>query len=173
MPVIPPKKFISFSAVRPREQTQSLQFTDKSSKPLSVQFKNAASTRNISIPQNSRFEKYLNVLDDYGANINTRIMATQEVAQLLLSLNTIDDLTPWLKTLQNALRYESAIPDPAADQTKGRDALFELYVAGRMKSIGIQITQGEPDIICNKQGFLFSIADKRIKSKNKLLSRVK
>lgn len=173
MPIFPLERFSSFSPMGVREHTLLAQCSDKESHSLANKFREVLNKRGVELPLHSRFNAYLNTVDDHSADKNLRIIATQEISQLLLALIFLEDITEWNRTILDAIRYESTIPDPKANQTKARDALFELYVAGRMQSIGISTLHGEPDIVCNKQGFNFVIAAKRIKSQKKLLFRVK
>ena len=68
---------------------------------------------------------------------------------------------------------DPAIPRKESKHTPGKDKQFELYLAARFKKANISAVREEPDLFCNIDGYEFTVAAKRIKSRNQLFKRIK
>lgn len=68
---------------------------------------------------------------------------------------------------------DSVLPQKDRDQSKGRDAQFELFVAAICQNAGmLPISREEPDVTCHVGDIKFAIAAKRVKNIDRLKERV-
>lgn len=133
-----------------------------------MQVKSLILKRKIDIPKLSRFNSYLEILNDVNADKRMQSYAKSEISRLILILHHIKNLDQWHKSFQIALTKDSIMPDKNEVSTIGANTLFEMYLAARFEASGVSVNQAEPDLICEKLGFKFSVAAKRIRSKRKL-----
>ena len=136
-----------------------------------IQIEQLLSKRKFNIPDVSRFNEYLKILRDTNSDSRMESLAHSEISKLILILHHIKDLQQWSDTLEIALKKDSLKPLNNEKTTLGRNLFFEVYVAARLEAAGIQVNKGEPDLICNKNGFNFTVAAKRIRSFSKIETR--
>ena len=69
---------------------------------------------------------------------------------------------------------DSVLSNEDRDQSTGRDAQFELFVAAICQNAGMHpVYREEPDITCHATGIKFGIAAKRIKNINRLEKHIR
>lgn len=163
----------SQSTYRHRESIEFLYAGNNSPLSLVERLSIALKRVDFQIPENTRFDRYIKKLSNINADHNVRINAQQEILFLLTGLERISNIHEWMPTIRESIVYEADFPSQNVVNTRGRDSLFEIFIAGRLNATGIKISRGEPDILCYKEGFEFGVAAKRIKSKNQILKRVK
>jgi hypothetical protein len=125
------------------------------------------------IPTNGRFGEYLRSATNPTTPPSLKVVAWQELSLLLFAFKYLKNIEEWRPTFETAMRYESALPSKDASNTRSRDSLFELYVASQLARTGIEVWRREPDIFCRRGDFEFTVAAKRIKSRDKLVPRSK
>lgn len=157
---------------RIRDSSEIITWTDEQSLDLCDRLMAALGLLNINIPENTRYHKYISNYRSERSSIASRALAIQEIYQLLVAVEgqILDEKSKAL--ISTALTYDSAEPIASVKNSPGRDASFELYVAGRLRGAGMVAECAEPDLICRRGSFEFSIAAKRIKSRDKLIARV-
>ena len=73
--------------------------------------------------------------------------------------------SPRFQKLAKDLLSDSVLPQDNREQSPGRDAQFELYLAAICQNAGLlPVDYAEPDVTCVVEGATFGIAAKRIKS---------
>lgn len=125
----------------------------------------------LAIKPTSRFQQLKKL--STGASSAHQLVAYQEVGQFLQILEHLGSDKDWHADIQKVFTSDRPIPARDSTHTPARDAQFELYVAARLSRGNISVTKGEPDIICNMDGFKFTVAAKRLKSKESLVARIK
>ncbi len=105
--------------------------------------------------------------------------AVESVRDITLLQFVFDNAGPLLQSdefrrrLRTVLK-DSELPQQDGEQTQGRDAQSELFVAALCQSSGlIPVTLAEPDVRCVVSGTEFGIAVKRIKNLARLVHRIR
>lgn len=127
----------------------------------------------IKLHKQARFAKYLSDDEATASDPTLDSVANEELFQLHTALANLPNLESWRSHIVEATSSESHTPKDPTKSSRSRDTLFELYVAGRLAASGIAVTPGEPDLRCSRDGYEFVVAVKRLKSFDKLLSRLK
>lgn len=85
--------------------------------------------------------------------------------------DTCDDAFPQL--VKRTIK-DSVLPQLDLEQSPGRDAQFELYLAALCHASGLRpAVLEEPDVTCVVEGVKFGIAAKRLKSIKEIGNRIK
>lgn len=130
-------------------------------------------SNHIELHSHGRFAKYLAILDNPSSTKMDRCIAETECFQILNAFAGIKDIGEWKSTFETALNNDAIAPTQFPKFGPGRDAQFELYVAGRLGTIGVKYLKLEPDIICQIEAHEFSVAAKRVQSIKQIQKRVR
>lgn len=126
---------------------------------------------NYTVSTNSRYAK---LKESYKSNDNNiQLIAHQEALQFLQILRFIGNDEKWRSDILLSFTNDPAIPRKDSRHTPGKDKQFELYLAARFKRAEINIVREEPDLLCDIDGYEFTVAAKRIKSRVQFLKRIK
>jgi len=81
---------------------------------------------------------------------------------------------PRFREVVRRLLKDSALPQMDREESPGRDAQLEVYLAALCQSAGmVPVDLEEPDITCHAEGVKFGIAAKRLKSLDQVRKHVK
>lgn len=132
----------------------------------------AAKNTGIIIPNGTRFSKYIKIADNRQTEREFRARARLEIYQLATALENIGNIPEWKDVIKDAIKRDPEIPN-STSLSKGRDSLFEIYVAGRFSAAGAKVHPGEPDILVEIDDANFCIAAKRIKSPKQIIKNIR
>jgi hypothetical protein len=149
---------------REREVTLAATFSDPADEPPWVAFVRILGDAGIDVPPNSRFGRYMKIIRDGHRDRRHQALAMLEMHQLHQGVRFLRDLGPWKAKIVEAINKDMDIPGKPGANSRGRDAQFEVNVAGRFVQAGAVVAPGEPDLVCDLNGMRFGVAAKRIKS---------
>lgn len=134
-----------------------------------------AAANNIRIPSGSRIDQYLRSVEtNRDLPLLELVRAHQELFLLEYVLQHAAALgAAWRPVIEAAVAYDQVEPGPVDALSKGRDALFEVYLAARCAAAGLGGIRAEPDILCRNGDLTFCMAAKRLKSANATAKRAK
>lgn len=153
---------------REREQISTLSYGNDD---FFLEIDELLSKNNISIGSNSRYAALKKAYKQ--GDHNTQLIAHQEASQLLQIARYILSDEIWRNDIIMSFTNDPVSPTKRSKHTPGRDKQFELYLAARFKMAQISTTREEPDLLCRIDDYEFTVAAKRIKSRNQLFKRIK
>ncbi|MFC2083098.1 hypothetical protein ACFLSG_03565 [Candidatus Bipolaricaulota bacterium] len=101
--------------------------------------------------------------------------AVSEIGELSSILDSIEEMhepDPWIAKLATAVNGPVLIEDECRSSI-ARDTQFELSIASRAVSGGLDVQLGEPDILIGTSTFQTGIAAKRVTSRAQLRKRIR
>jgi hypothetical protein len=106
----------------------------------------------------------------------TALEAERDMQHLgfVFSQVNVNHTSPKFMGLVRDLLHDSVLPQDNREQSPGRDAQFELYLAAICQNAGLlPVDYVEPDVTCVVAGKTFGIAAKRLKSLSSVRQHVK
>ncbi len=138
---------------------------------------------NLGLPKNSRFATYRHTLERLsqfstgGAvdlsrqdddNIHDALLESEMFASSMAEATGMPEVVGWREVVLRTFA------DDREENTPGRDALFELFLAAQLRQAGFVVRLEEPDVTFElEDGTSIAIAAKRVKSADQVMKRIR
>ena len=101
------------------------------------------------------------------------IVAIGELSRLRVAMQYLEQDRGTAELLRQCLLMDSVLPLGSVRDQKGRNTLFEMLIASRLKAAGCMVTRAEPDLICEHAGLTFAVAAKRPRTRETIVKCLK